>query len=486
MTTIIHCQSCGARLKLKAGKTTFRGSCPGCHSRIDWSAPPIEADEAPEPPVEMPDDEPFVFRTNAALPPPVNRRPKRPEVNHAAVATRELLAGFQGTIPARGPGSGYRLALLLTAGAICLLTVLYLAIVAATGYGTWWYATNILPTGMLLRGRATVLLMLFHITVVLAGISTLLSMIISMIPRKQDDSSGQQVTVGQAPVLHALVSRIADALGSPVPVEIRLTLDVNASASYAGGLLGLVRRKLVLTIGAPLIAGMTTQQLAGIIAHELGHFSQRGGLLLRHFVFRFVVWCANASGMQQSLAERASEGDAGESASVALVRFVYWATQSIGALVVRALALLGLLVTMFVSRRQEYDADRYEASLTGSAAFFGTVRRLIELSMGYRDIIRRGPSYLLPLLTGSQGMENFASEVVAAADANAHKAVKKIEKALQQPTGWFDSHPADRERIKAIQALPQQGIFHLTTPAWHLYPQLNPNFKASAERNPMA
>ena len=50
------------------------------------------------------------------------------------------------------------------------------------------------------------------------------------------------------------IAATAGVVEEAAPVKIRMTLDVNASASYEGGLWGLFRQRLVLTIGAPLIA----------------------------------------------------------------------------------------------------------------------------------------------------------------------------------------------------------------------------------------
>jgi ABC-type nitrate/sulfonate/bicarbonate transport system substrate-binding protein len=95
--------------------------------------------------------------------------------------------------------------------------------------------------------------------------------------------------------------------------------------------------------------------------------------------------------------------------------------------------------------------------------------------MGQKEIIRRGPSYVFEVLFQPNGMENFSAEVVAAADAKTERTVKQIEKALQAPTRWFDSHPSEFDRITAARAKNYPGIFHLSLPAWHLYPRLNPN-----------
>jgi len=387
---------------------------------------------------------------------------------------RELLAGFEGTIPRRGPGLGYRLTLLLTAFAITLLIV-YFAMVATGIYGMYWYAVNIVPMSLGVRGKVLILVIVFHVSVLFAGAATIFSMIGATLLRRSNDSSRDILTLKEAPLLHSFVAKVADTLGAPRPAEIRMTLDVNASASYEGGLWGLFRQRLVLTIGAPLIAGMNTQQLAGIIAHELGHFSQRGGMALQHFVFLFICWCVNAMAVQQSVADAATEGEHGETSGEKIFRFVLWATQSIGAMIVKGLANIGIFLTFFVSRRQEFDADRYEAELAGSEAFFGSTRRLIELSLGYQETMKRGFMYYVTSRMRPNGVGNLTAEIVAFADAAMDKSRMQVEFALQTPTGWLDTHPGTRERIAAVKSRPRPGIFHLTIPAWRLYPKLNPS-----------
>ena len=49
------------------------------------------------------------------------------------------------------------------------------------------------------------------------------------------------------------------------------------SAAHRGGFLGLFGGQFVLTVGAPLAAGLSAAGFAGVLAHEFGHFAQRGG-----------------------------------------------------------------------------------------------------------------------------------------------------------------------------------------------------------------
>ena len=72
----------------------------------------------------------------------------------------------------------------------------------------------------------------------------------------------------------AIVNHLCGLLHAPRPWSIDVDLRPNASASFQGGIRALMRRRIVLTIGLPLIAGLSARELAGILAHELSHFGQ--------------------------------------------------------------------------------------------------------------------------------------------------------------------------------------------------------------------
>ena len=80
---------------------------------------------------------------------------------------------------------------------------------------------------------------------------------------------------------------------------------VNASAGF-GRDAGLFGQNLVLTIGLPLVAGLTARQFAGVLAHEFGHFSQGAGMRLSYVVRSVNAWFARVvferDGWDESLA----------------------------------------------------------------------------------------------------------------------------------------------------------------------------------------
>src|SRR5690606_33534294 len=90
----------------------------------------------------------------------------------------------------------------------------------------------------------------------------------------------------------ALVERICAAVRAPVPRTIAVDADVNASASFERGWLGFFTGNLRLTIGLPLVTGLRLDELAGVLAHEFGHFAQGGGMRVSFVVRSISGWFA--------------------------------------------------------------------------------------------------------------------------------------------------------------------------------------------------
>lgn len=81
------------------------------------------------------------------------------------------------------------------------------------------------------------------------------------------DPDADRLEPGSAPALFALLGRVADATGAPMPDVVLVDSRLNASASAVG-----LRRTKVLTIGLPLWAVLTPQERVALLGHELGHF----------------------------------------------------------------------------------------------------------------------------------------------------------------------------------------------------------------------
>ena len=198
-----------------------------------------------------------------------------------------------------------------------------------------------------------------------AGIVLVGYMLRSMVPRRRGAHGGIVLAYAAAPALHDLVQEIAKAIGAPRPREIRVDLQANASAALRRGAWSLFRRDLVLTVGLPLAAGLDSRQLAGVIAHELGHFAQRGGMGVTYLIRSINNWFARVvyeRGAFDSELETHAEGGYYLKRLIAqIARFFIWLSRKILWLLMQApLPVIGAIRFAF-SRQMEFDADRYSA-----------------------------------------------------------------------------------------------------------------------------
>lgn len=140
---------------------------------------------------------------------------------------------------------------------------------------------------------------------------------------------------------------------------------------------------------------------------------------------------------------------------VALVRGVLW-----------CLMMTGHLLSSFMSRQMEFDADRFEAYISGSRSFAETFTALRELGLAQQSAI----SHLRASWQERRLADDLPALIVAQRAGMPREARAALAKNMsEEQTGRFDSHPAARERINAVAREDQAGIVHIERPASALF-----------------
>ena len=158
-----------------------------------------------------------------------------------------------------------------------LLPLVYIALVVAMAKLVWWHLTNDLSIFDHIHGRGAILALLVYLGPAIAGVIFVLFLIKPLFSRSEKAGKPFKVLEANEPELFAFVRKICELVGAPAPREVWLDCKVNASAGFRRGWLSFFGNDLVLTLGLPLVAGMTTRQVAGVLAHEFGHFAQGAG-----------------------------------------------------------------------------------------------------------------------------------------------------------------------------------------------------------------
>lgn len=276
----------------------------------------------------------------------------------------------------------------------------------------------------------------------------------------------------QFPALFNLVEVMCHKIGVPVPAEICINNEVNASASATKGLISLARGKLKLTVGLPLIAGMSFRQFAGILAHEFGHFAQPSAMTTYYLINNINYWFASRAYEQDSWDERLEKWtDKADwhivgTASILGAKFGIYITRKLFA----ALYLFNYKTTQFMSRHMEYDADAYESIFSGSDEFKNTAVQLRKLSYAEKNIMEINKN----AWNDNKLLKNLPFAIAAMA-GNFDESVDEFicEDMQKSETNAWDSHPADNDRINHVLKRQDAGILKDDYPAYKLCDDIN-------------
>lgn len=380
---------------------------------------------------------------------------------------RQILAAFRGEIEPVPTTAVYRFWVAAVAGFMFLLPLVYLAIIGAVGYGVYYHATHNYTVFTATRGaRDGRGALLVYLVPLVAGLTIIAFM---LKPLFASSSKGQELRAldpETEPLLFAFVDGICEAVGAPRPVRIEVTNDVNAGARLDGGPFALFKNDLVLSVGLPLVAGLDLRQFAGVLAHEFGHFSQGTGMRVSYLIRWVNMWFARVvyerDRWDSQLADLMANGGGYGLVIGGLARLAIWLTRR----VLWVLMYAGHAASGFLSRQMEYDADRYEARMVGSAVFTRTCWRLRELNLAesgaYDDILSSWRQSRLP--------DNLPKLVLANVPQIPKEVLAQYRKAMgQAKTGIFDTHPSDRDRIAHAKAEAADGIFSLEGPATDVF-----------------
>lgn len=380
----------------------------------------------------------------------------------------QIAAAFQGSVPKTRVSVLYQLGLIVVAITMIILPLIYFALIGLAGWGVYWWAMH--GTFLLThaRGRAMIFAILLYITPLIAGVVVVFFMFKPLLARRAPAAQPLALNPVAEPVLFALVRCICDAVGAPFPKRIDVDCQLNAAASFRRGLRSFFGDDLVLTIGLPLVAGLSTRQFAGIVAHEFGHFTQGFGMRLTYLIRSINAWFARIAyerdAWDATLDQWAEEADDGRvQIIVGLVRLAVWFSR----LILKALLFFGHGIGCFMLRQMEYDADSYEIKLAGSETFESAAKRLhvlgAALEKSYKEMRvgwnmnKRLPDNFPAYLMNHEGALPSALKTQLEDTAGIGK------------TGIFDTHPSDGDRIRQARRAGEPGVFDLEAPATALF-----------------
>lgn len=383
----------------------------------------------------------------------------------------QLLQTFSQPVQPTRPTRDYQRTLVRVLLAAMAAPLLYGGIVLLTVFGLLWYFGSLHGTlfgDIEWRGKFMwALWALTYLLPAVVGGVLLVFLLYPLWPRHRRPRPHVLDPKKHARFYH-LVNQMTAAMEVPAPEFIELTPEVNAAAGPVDGLYSLAKGELRLVIGLSLVNGMTVQQLMGVLAHEFGHFSQRSSMIANIWVNTINGWLAECAYGQDEWDTRFERWR--EDYDFELVHISLTAAEFMIALVRRLFARLcdlNIRITHALSRQMEFDADLYEARLIGSRNFRSSTLQLRRLAHAEAEVHFYNR---LALEQHDQLLRDLPAAVAKVASGFTADTLRRIEEGLhQEQTHYWDTHPADQERIRNTELADDPGMLECPQPARILF-----------------
>jgi Zn-dependent protease with chaperone function/LysM repeat protein len=259
------------------------------------------------------------------------------------------------------------------------------------------------------------------------------------------------VSRDQAPDLWAAVEALAAQVGTTAPCEIRLISEANAMVTEESYLLGLIpARRRLLYIGAPLLAGMTADELRAVLCHELGHYARRHTRLAA-LVYRGSASLSATLGQLREQAVRSRPGFRPDYTWLLLVPLGLYAR-------------LYYRLSRAVSRRQELEADAAAAAATGPAVTADALRAVHAIAVCWE--VFRTDVVAPQQRSGRMPDDAFSAFGALFADPAFEPKLARLREALpERPASRLDTHPSFATRLDLLGRMPPVAVVRSSLPA---------------------
>ena len=260
------CPSCGATFRVPEQHAGKRGKCPRCAAIVPVPESPagaaglVRLEKPPEPEADPgvyeladgPGKKAKAVRVREGALPAVGVGAAG--VGAAAAPTRKtlepgrILAAFRGEIRPVRPTLLYRLWILIVAGVMVLLPLVYVALVALVAAALVYHAVfDVAIFQAVGHGRGAVRVALaIYVAPLVVGAVTVAFMLKPLFARPARRGKPRVLDPQAEPLLHAFVDGVCTTVNAPRPDKVVVDCQVNASAHREGGLLGMLGGELVL------------------------------------------------------------------------------------------------------------------------------------------------------------------------------------------------------------------------------------------------
>lgn len=280
--------------------------------------------------------------------------------------------------------------------------------------------------------------------------------------QKRDLSHLMEISPEEEPKLFELINKITEEVHTSYPKKVYLSPDVNASVFYDSTFWSMffpIQKNL--EIGMGLINSCTVNELQAIIAHELGHFSQRS-MKIGSFVYNTNQILYNLLFDNTSFDELTRKFDNKNSFITIFVAFAIKIVQGIQWILIQVYKLINVNYAG-LSRQMEFHADEVSAKVAGSDSTMNLLKRLSLSSFCFDTALKHfndriSESVVTDNIYPLQSLVmDFMSEENDLKIENGYPKVelsdiKKFYRSKLNVEDQWASHPEIEERVQQIAA----------------------------------
>lgn len=385
----------------------------------------------------------------------------RPEETSLTEA-QTVLCSLEGRLRGGGFPIFYHLGLVVVAVAMIVLALVYVALIGAVGYAAYLGATyryepyqNLYADtlNLMLRGLCAA-----------SGAAMVLFMIKPLLAPVRRGPPSRALKPEEQPILFEFVRRLCALMKAPMPRRIEINCEVNAAAIVRSGFSALLGRNITLRVGMPLAGALNLRQFTGVLAHEFSHTNQA---ITMRLVRSMNVWFARVVYERDAWDEwffRTISNPDFRLKKIAQLTVVFdWLTRR----VLWVLMTIAHLISCFMARRMEYNADRIAARVVGS-------RGVVDSLVKHRPLFiawQRSISDLSHAWVEKRLGDNLPSLINHNFEQMSGELRDKIQAdGLRERAGFFSTHPTLRRRLRRLEKMKEPGLLRdEETPARALF-----------------
>jgi len=367
-----------------------------------------------------------------------------------------MLAGLDEPLSLPGVRLGHLLAGCTIAGLLVLLPILYVALVIALLAGAVGLFVAVGALLQTVRVRYAALLFAAPIGL-LVGALFMIKPLFRRRRRVDRAYSRRFVNPMTEPLLWQFVEGVCDGVGSVRPDRIEIVTGPVAMASW----MGFLRRQYVLVVGLPLLGSLTAEEFAGLVAHEVGHFRQGLGCFLQRLIGGVNGWFFTVVYERDDF-DHQVEAWADEGFFWSLLSMMARCGAWVGRGALFCLGMLGVLVSRYMERQQEFDADRYWCRVAGAKSFATAMRKVWYLGLAHSV----SQEFVGACLDQGYLPDDFPRVNLGLLRCLSREDIAKFEEGRKkEKTRWLDTHPGDAERVAMATREGRPGVYHVQRPA---------------------